>query len=178
MTFLPKNEDGTEYEVPVEGNYMRFEQGDNKFRILSDAVIGWEGWVEEGGKPVPKRFVMDEKPIDLREFDNQRINHFWAFVVWNYQAKRVQILQITQKGIMKSVETLTKDEDWGSPLEYDIVINRDGEGLKTKYETNPKPKKELGLSEEDVFRSNSIELEKLFEGKNPFGDDEEQNDTK
>ena len=174
MNFLPKNEDGTEYEVPASaGNYMRFEQGDNKFRVLSSAIVGWVGWVKEEGKPVPKRFRMDEKPIDLTQFEKQKINHFWAFVIWNYQIEKVQILEITQKGIMKTIKTYTEDEDRGDPKEYDIVINREGEDLNTKYGVSVKPKKELSSEAKQEYEETKVELEALFEGKDPFGEKEE-----
>lgn len=160
MTFLPQD-----YTVPTStSNYFKFEQGDNKFRVLSSAVIGWEGWIEKS----PKRFRMDEKPTDLREFKDQKLNHFWAFIVWNYKAEKLQILQITQKGIMKTMQAHVADEDWGDPKQYDIVVNREGEDLTTKYEVKMKPKKELDKDIVQKYEEATIDLEKLFDGESPF----------
>ena len=39
MGFLPKNE-----REPVTSNYMRFEKGENVFRVLSSAIVGMEYW--------------------------------------------------------------------------------------------------------------------------------------
>ena len=92
MSFLPK-----EYESPAtENKYMRLEQGDNSFRILSDAITGWELWTSEmiDGKEVrkPNRF-RDEESIPMALIDPEAMpKHFWAMVVWNYQDKKVQIL--------------------------------------------------------------------------------------
>ena len=41
--FLPEN-----YKDPViPGNYMRLEEGDNTFRVLSSAITGWIIWGDE-----------------------------------------------------------------------------------------------------------------------------------
>ena len=40
MAFLPKG-----YELPVsDGGYMKLEKGENKFRVLSEAITGQEVW--------------------------------------------------------------------------------------------------------------------------------------
>jgi hypothetical protein len=94
-----------------------------------------------------------------------------AFVVWNYQEKKVQILSVTQKGIMRSIQALTKDEDWGSPKDFDIVVNKEGEGKETEYQTQPKPKKDLDKAILKHYNEVSINLEALFDGKDPFKTD-------
>ena len=46
--FLPDD-----YDVPnAAANYMKFQQGTNKFRVLGSAIIGYELWVDtdEGRK--------------------------------------------------------------------------------------------------------------------------------
>ena len=30
----------TDYEIPETSNYMKFQEGDNKFRVLSSAITG------------------------------------------------------------------------------------------------------------------------------------------
>jgi len=167
----------TNYEVPVkESGYMKFEQGENRFRVLVPPIIGWEYWVDKDGevrqkgerpqkgdKPVR---VKDGQPVPAEVGDGSR--HFWAMVVWNYQLKRVQILQITQNGIQRTIRGLEKDKDWGAPVGYDLVVVRTGEDLDTEYEVMPKPKKELDLVVSEAFKNTHINLEALFEGKDPF----------
>ena len=50
--FLP-----SDYKIPTTSKYMKFKQGENRFRILTSPIIGWEYWVntEKGRKPVRKR---------------------------------------------------------------------------------------------------------------------------
>lgn len=164
MSFLPDK-----YEIPDSSTgYMKFKQGENKFRVLSSAIIGWETWTEEDGKRKPLRRKMDN-PFSTDVVDDPtQIKHFWAFVVWNYNEEKVQILEITQKGIMKSIKALTSDEDWGDPKTYDIVVTREGEGLETEYQVNPKPKKELDKGITQFYKDLNIDLDALYDGNDPF----------
>ena len=164
--FLPKG-----YEIPSSGNYyMKFdEQGEHRFRILSPPILGNEGWLDK--KPVRKK--MDESFEVSEVEDPSKIRHFWAMVVWNYKAGRIQILEITQKTILKALKTLADDPDWGNPVGnngYDIVVMKTGDGMDTEYQTNPKPKKKLDPDILKELKETKINLEALFTGADPFAD--------
>ena len=167
--FLPQD-----YEVPKgSGNYMKFQDGANRFRILASPILGYEWWEEkEDGTRKPVRVNMDTRiPIeDVQEPDT--IKHFWAMPVWNYQDEKIQIIEITQKGIQRSLRALEKDEDWGSPLGYDIVVTKSGQKLETEYQVNPKPAKELDKKIVELFNKTSIDLEALYRGDDPFANKE------
>lgn len=156
-----------EYEVPQSGGfYMKLREGENRFRFLDKPIIGNEYWVDK--KPVRKR--MGEK-VTIGEIGDSDLKHFWAMPVFNYTEKRVQVLELTQKSILKTITSLAKDKDWGSPLGYDIVIIRNGEGLDTEYGVQPKPAKPI---DEDVKKawlellSTNFDIEQLFDGGDPF----------
>lgn len=161
---------GEDYEVPKgESKYMKFEQGDNKFRILQKPIFGWEGWKIIDGKDTPVRFKMEEKPVDLREFKEQRLSHFWAMVVWNFEHKSIEVLEITQKTIQKTIESLARNEDWGSPLGYSITVNREGEKLETKYTVTPSPIKETPQEVTKAFEElKDFDITRLFSNGDPF----------
>ncbi len=90
-------------------------------------------------------------------------------IVWNYQSKNVEILQITQRGIQESLLNYLHDVDFGEPKGYDIVIKRDGEGLETKYQVLAKPPKALDKDIAQAYEDKDpIDLTKLYEGGNPF----------
>ena len=164
-TFLP-----SDYEVPSTSNYMKFVAGENRLRILSSPVIGWEYWISDAeGNRKPLRKKMDN-PFSTIEIENpEEIKHFWAMVVYNYQEKRIQILEITQKSIQKTLKALAKDEDWGSPVQtYDIVVTKTGEKMETRYEVLPKPAKAMDVRILKEYKSISINLEALFTGEDPF----------
>jgi hypothetical protein len=160
-TFLP-----AKYELPdSKSGYMKFKQGANTFRVLSSAIVGYESWVEEDGKRKPLRWKMGVS-IPVEQGENAK--HFWAFNVWNFDEKKVQILEITQKGIMKAIKALTSNEKWGDPKTYNIVVTRTGEGMETEYQVQPEPKEELDKGIQQFYKDLKINLEALFKGENPF----------
>lgn len=171
--FLPKNE-----EIPSGlDKYMKLEQGENKFRVLGSPVIGYEGWKtqEDGSKRpvrVPKGETMD---IDLVD-DPEEIKYFWALPVWNYKTEKIQILMLTQKTILRTILGLSRSKDWGSPLGYDIAVIREGEGMKTEYNVIPSPHKELDKKIEKTWKETKINLELLFENKDPWENEVTQSD--
>jgi hypothetical protein len=164
--FLPDN-----YEVPTAANkYMKFEQGENRFRIMCSPILGWEAWEDlPDGKRNPMRHRMDDAFTMDEVEDPMEIKHFWAMVVWNYKAEKLQILEITQKTIQKFLKSLAKDKDWGTPvLAYDIVVTKRGEKKDTEYDIFPKPKSEVEPTIMQKYLDSNIDLEKLFLGEDPF----------
>lgn len=159
--FLPEN-----YVMPeTPSNYMRFQKGINRFRILGQAIEGYEYFTTEN-KPVRSKEPFETTPSDIKK--DGRVKHFWAFPVWNYQTNSIQILELTQKGIMTAVKALVDNPSWGSPYQYDIAVTRTGEGLDTEYSTMPEPKSETSDEIKNAFMEKPINLEKLFTGEDPF----------
>lgn len=171
------------YEVPKgESRYMRFEVGDNKFRILQKPVFGWEGWQHDSeGKDKPVRFRMDNKPADTTPFRDGRINHFWAMPVWNFKTKSIEVLQITQKTVQQSIENFARSEDWGSPLGYSITVTKEGTTRdNTKYHVAPSPHQPLPeevAKEFEQLKADGFDMTRLFDGGDPFtgGDGQGEN---
>ena len=64
-------------------------------------------------------------------------------------------------------ELLTKDADFGHPINYDLKITRKGDGLETTYSMVPMS---TPLSEEvqDAVENNTVNLRALLTGDNPF----------
>ena len=159
MSFLPTN-----YKAPAStGNYMKLQDGDNMIRILSEPILGWEDW--DNKKPI--RYKFDNKPMNSVD-PEKPIKHFWAMIVWNYVEEEIQILQITQAGIRKAIESLSNDESWGAPYFYDIKITKEGKELKTKYSVNPRPHKKLDPRIKEAFLEKPCSLNALFSNGDPF----------
>lgn len=161
--FLP-----ADYKIPVSGGkYFKPQDGKNKLRILTSPILGTVGWDKSGLKPAPVRCRMKEKLPDGLESPK----HFWAMVVFDYADSSVKIWEITQQTIQKAIRELATDEDWGSPVEYDLTVTRTGSGMETEYMVNPTPKKALSNEAQVAFKSMTINLEALYAGDDPFGDD-------
>lgn len=132
--FLP-----SDYTEP-EGDYMKLQLGENTFRVLSKAVTGFLYWTEDN-KPVRAKedWAITPKDIRMDKGEPTPIKHFWVFAVWNNRAKKVQVLEITQKTIQASMKAYIRNEKWGDPKGYDFTITRTGSGMDTEYVTMANP---------------------------------------
>ena len=168
-----------DYKIPeTPSRYMRLSEGRNTFRVLGSAIVGWEYWVEneeEKGKRKPIRVkTVDEVPGEFMNAKNWRMKakHFWAFPVYNRDLQDIQILEVTQKAVMKGVEALVNDgENWGDPRDYDICVTRSKTGSEDRdveYSVLPMPKKKLDETITDTYEQMTIDLEALFSRGDPF----------
>jgi len=140
--FLPEG-----YVTPeVPSNYMEFEEGENRFRVLSSAIVGYEWWVEKGesGRRPVRVHEADEVPEEFSgSSDNrQRARHFWAFTVYNYKATAIQVLVLKQHTIMRAIEAFAKTPKWGSPNGYDLIVETLNTGSRDRdveYNVIPEP---------------------------------------
>lgn len=168
MSFLPQS-----YEPPQTGNYMRLQTGDNRFRTLGPAIVGNMYWVTENGAKRPVRHRTDE-PIDPLELPvdqagkRERIQHFWAFPVWNRASNQVQILELTQSTIQGPIRTLAESSDWGDPTDYDIIVTKKGSGMDTEYNVIPAPKTPTPAEAVAEYQRINPNLDALFTGGDPF----------
>lgn len=171
MSFLPDT-----YDKPPQtgGNYMKLQDGDNRIRAMSPAILGHVFWsTDKAGNRKPVRRRMDDE-IDKDELgtdqhgQREKVKHFWAFVVWNYAEQALQILEITQRTIQDAIFDLDRSCEWGDAREYDLVIKKSGKSLDTSYAVTPckpTPTPEVAVAEHEEKRPN---LEALFSGGDPF----------
>jgi len=172
--FLP-----ADYEVPKRpGKYLKFADGKStRFRILSQTpVMGNVGWDESGERPRPIR-----KPSDATwkhgEVRDDKISHFWLLGVWNYDAGRIQVLELTQSTIQEPIKECAQDADYGHPTGYDIVVKRVTKAKKVTYTVMPKPRKplepEIVAAWEEI--QDRFDLSRMMSGGDPFGDEMNEN---
>ncbi len=167
--FLP-----SDYKIQsINSGYFKPEEGDNKIRILTKPVMGNVLWINQR----PKRLRLGEAftPDDLEHADTSSYSgkkrtpvQFWAMSIWNYKEKKVQVFEITQVSIQRELANLSNDEDWGSPLDYDVNINRRDENSIVKYSVTPKPKKDLMPDIKQIIKDTPVNVVALFDGGNPF----------
>jgi len=176
MSFFTPN-----YEIPSTSRYMKYEDGDNTFRILGSfeketAIMGMEYWktIEGKRKPIRVRMGITIPISELEEREDgeglDMPKHFWALPVWNYAQKQLQILEITQKTIMTPIKSLASNPKWGDPFNYDLVVTRSKEGGKTTYTVTPNPKDDIPEEALKSLKETPLHIEALFDGKDPFAD--------
>lgn len=165
MTFLP-----SEHKEPAtKSNYaMPMDEGTIKFRVMSSAVVGYITWGENAeGQRRPMRYHVGQEPPFGP--DGKDPKYFWAFTIWNYNEERLQIMELTQKNIRASLEELLKNEVWGNPTGYDIVLTRKGTKLDdTRYTVTPNPHTPVPETAINSLKDNPIAIEKLFTSEDPF----------
>ena len=158
-------------DKPVSvSNYLKFEEGDNKIRILEKPITGYEYWVENGN---------DRKPVRLKQFPKvmpaealpakygDKIKYFEAFVVWNYAAEKIQIMQLIQVSIYDKLMDYDTSEDWGDIKQYDVNIKKTTADM-TSYDVMALPPTDLSTEIAEAFAEADVDLELLFDGKDPF----------
>ena len=169
--FLPKG-----YETPEsERRFMELAEGANSFRILSPAIVGYKWWEDTGdGGRVPRRVrTEDEVPAAVRNTGNGRdtAKHFWAFTVYNYDTKSIQVLELKQQTIMRAIEAYTKNPKWGNPQGYDLLIEKVKTGPRdrdVKYNVVPEPPSKLDAGIAELANMVPVRLEALYDGGDPF----------
>lgn len=146
---------------------MKLEQGKNKFRVLSKPITGWLDRDQTGDKKKPVRTTKKEDALNPGDEFNQP-KHFWAMKVWNYKSEAVELLEITQWSVQNSIMNYINTPEYGSPLGYDLEITKAWEKKMTTYSVVAMPPKEL--SKDIVVLSDKlpVNLEALFDNKNPF----------
>lgn len=107
--FLPDD-----YKAPV-GNYTKLESGENTIRVMSSAIVGYVYWTQDD-KAVRLRKEPLATPPDIRVKDGKkdRVKHFWAFVVWNVEGRKLQILELTQASIQGAIKAYVQNKKWAT----------------------------------------------------------------
>jgi hypothetical protein len=161
--FLP----GREHLEEKRAYWGKIKEGEHKFRVVQGAVGGWIEWTAE---KQPIRYRPDQKPSKPIDPANPP-KKFWTFYVWDYAREDLFILEIQQKGIIKAIEDLVDDEDWGPCTDYDIKLKRQGTTKNdTKYTVTPLPKKPMSERILKALEASPVRLEALYEGGNPWAD--------
>ena len=147
-----------------------------KIRILGafidDSMI--EGWraFNTSGMPIRKK-TKDE--IDLSQLGKNNFGQdekpirFWAFPVYVFDDNSVQICEIHQVGLMRELERLGNDRNWGDPRLYDVSIMKTGSGNRTAYQVTPSRSQFPQEHADSVGKAiDQIDLQKLFVNEDPF----------
>jgi hypothetical protein len=171
--FLPDT-----YEPPKStSGYMKLQDGKNKFRILSSPILGWEYWTQKDGKKMPVRLAYTEDNYRVAQREAQKnidekdkkAKHFWAMTVWNYNTNAIEILELVQAKMQKSIRDTSKEPEWGNPVNrYDFVITKSGRDMSTEYSMTAIPPSTTAPEITKAYKEKPINLNALLSGGNPF----------
>jgi hypothetical protein len=172
------------------GGYLSLSKlpdgGSVRFALLSDEPLeGYEVWGSANGTNKPFRFL--EEPTyedviaEMGDFEPREgrggpgtvdVKFFIALPVFTYDSGKVQVLQITQKSIIKELDQISQMEDYSELLEWDFTVSKKGSGLLTEYTVRPVPRKKGSQEHIDAAwleaKSEGFDINRLIEGANPF----------
>lgn len=134
-----------DYKPPVsDGIYFNFEDGhDHKVRILSDPAC----YISTFG-----------------EGENASDRMLYAWLVWNFEAKKVQVMKLPVTAY-RQIAKYGANDDYGDPRQYNLTITRTGQKLKTVYDIIASPEKKQ-IPEQIAVAAHEVDLfEKLSAGK-------------
>lgn len=168
MPFLPDDyKDPTGVSKYIKPSDM--PGGQNKIRILSDPLMGWCYWEDKKPyrvkefKDVPKKY---QNPADNRE----KAYYFWSMLIWNYEASRVQLMEVRQATIRSLLTDLNENPDWGDPKQYDVTVVKKGEGRDTEYTIQPSPNKKPVTGEiKEALDNTTFNADSYMASEDPWG---------
>ena len=162
LNFLPEGNAQLRTERPYL-NLSKLTEGEHRFRIVERPIGGWIDWIDN--KPMRSRPQHKPLPHDPLK----PVRSFWAMHVWDYARGALYVMEITQNGIKKALEDYASNEDWGDFTKYDIVIKKEGTGKETNYNVMAIPPKPLAKKIVEALAITKVNLEALYEGKDPWG---------
>lgn len=161
-----------EFKEATTWNYFKIKEEAQSFRILTSPIVWYEYFKESADwkvKPVRQKQPFTWTPEDSSKW--QAPKEFWAFVIYNHTEKRIQIMELTQRTLMKTIVDLSKSKDWWDPKMYDFEVSRTWKGTDTKYTLTPLPKSRFENDSEwnnALKEAEEVKLEELFDGGDPF----------
>jgi len=150
--------------------------GCDDVRFVSEFVVGFEGWRDNGKKGEPvRRSTMDEFDPDerwlIQDGKPRTPKPFAAAFLWRPSKKAIQIGLFTQVTITDAITGLENNAKWGDVRDYDVTITRSEKDGKVSYNVTPSPKEplphEAGVAWAKV-RDEAIGLDALFHNADPF----------
>lgn len=133
------------YKKPSD--FIKFEQGDNKIRIISDGLLARFHGTRMRGAYVPLGLCTEDGNCQHCKGGNEP-KRVWRWIALDYANKEVKLLDA---GPMIGNQICDLAALSGDPQEYDLLINRQGQKLTTKYEVKKAPES-LVLKPEAIER--------------------------
>lgn len=142
--------------------YMRLKEGDNIIRIMTKPhefkVHNWKAHPDDPGfgKRILAAAVAASDPLVEAGSKPKRR---WLIGIVDRSTQSYKLMDISVS-VLKGIQSLVRDEDWGDPTQYDINIKVDKNGGATGYYTVI-PKNKKPLSAADLEIKEKIDLEDI-----------------
>jgi hypothetical protein len=190
MAFLSKTASAT-VNATAGGNYLSpsklTDGGSVRFALLSDTPLEfYESWgIAADGSSKPFRFdyepTFEDVVAEMGTYEPREgrggpgtadIKFCIAIPVFNYEAGSVQVMSVSQKSILRELDSISQEEDYTNLLEWDFTLSKKGSGLTTEYKLRPAPRKKgadatIAAAWEET-KAAGFDIARLLTGGNPF----------
>lgn len=157
--------------VESTSRYARLAQGKTKLRMLGAPIFFQETWgTDATGKRVPNRFPLGAV-VAPEQIGPDGLRTCMAVKVYNYNEGAIQIWQVSQKTILKSIKEYSQNGAFGSPLNYDLEISKMGQAMTTKYSVIANPPTPVNAAVAELDATTPVDLMKLLSNADPFKPD-------
>ena len=147
MKFTQHEEIAKKYNIGT-GGFWRPESGKNRVRVISEFGVFGSHWIKKDNRSYTC-VGSENNCVYCSNGDSPRAR----FLFWIIDRKDGQVkLAETGYSVIKQLGELGKSDDWGfsQAPDYDIVITKTGEALKTEYSVTPTPKRSKLSKEEEA----------------------------
>lgn len=154
---------------PTSGGYLKLKQGENKIRIVSEAEVFGKHF-----KNKKSTICLGKEICDLC-IEGDKPKPSWLMWVIDRADGEIKMLEAGYQ-IISQVQKMAQSSEYGFEglPSYDIIIQKEGEGLDTEYIATP-ARKDSDLTEEEkedisALKSPSEIVEEKKKGtiKEPF----------
>lgn len=145
-----KKIDYNNYKRPSD--YVRFEEGDNRVRIVSNGAMGYAHGIKTAGRWVPLGLCTEDSTCKHCKKGNQP-KRFWKWIAYDFNSGETRLLDVgpmVGNAICEESSKLKKDA-----MEMDFIIKRIGVGRGTKYEIKV-------AKDEKEFDSSNVKVKKKY----------------
>lgn len=190
MAFLSKQASAAVTAGSSGGGYLQLSKlpdgGSVRFAMLSaEPLEFYEAWGSSDGVTKPFRFDYEPTPEEITkemgDFEPREgrggpgtidVKFAIAVPIFNFDSGKVQVLQITQKSILKELDQISQMEDYEDLVAWDFSISKKGSGLLTEYTVRPVPRKKGVQEHIDAAwieaKEAGFDISRLLTGANPF----------
>ena len=93
----------------------------------------------------------------------------YAFTVWNFETKQVEVMSVKQKSILDGLKSLSTTEEYADMLAWDLQITR---ASQTQYAVTPLPRKKATESQVETALSDAeadgFDITRMLDNGDPF----------
>ncbi len=144
-------------EASSAGSFVKLKTGENVVRLMSEPEVFWKSWDQETKTGKTYKTEKDAKG------DKKAKKKFGAWVIDRTDGE-IRILEMgaTIVGKIKAL-SLSKHYAFDTLPGYDIIINKTGSDLLTKYDVVPAPPSPVTDEENEALLDKIEEKGELFE---------------